>query len=175
MKPTVPIKRHPALVPFSRDHHYGLLLVWKIREGLRTGVEAERISRYLYFFYEKDLRGHFLEEEELLLSKLPEGDSLRRIIDDEHKKIHELAAAIQSNPVDASLLAGFASTLEAHIRFEERVFFNHFQQNVAPELLNELQALSPGVRTDIDTEWNDRFWEPGNSCTVPKRTDNPDV
>ena len=30
-----PIKRHDALKHFSRDHHFGLLLVWKIREGVK--------------------------------------------------------------------------------------------------------------------------------------------
>ncbi|WP_241739476.1 hypothetical protein [Aestuariibaculum marinum] len=30
-----PLKRHKALQPLSREHHYGLLLTWKIRTGFK--------------------------------------------------------------------------------------------------------------------------------------------
>ena len=66
MKDHAPIKRHQALVSFSKEHHFGLLLVWKIRQGLANAVSAERISRYVLFFFNEDLKFHFREEEELL-------------------------------------------------------------------------------------------------------------
>ncbi len=40
-----PIKRSVALKPLSREHHHGLLLSWKIREGFNRNVEIERIKR----------------------------------------------------------------------------------------------------------------------------------
>lgn len=40
-----PIKRHPSLQPLSREHHYGLLLSWKIREGFKREVPPERIKK----------------------------------------------------------------------------------------------------------------------------------
>lgn len=33
-----PIKRNAAIVEFSKDHHFALLLVWKIREGLKKSI-----------------------------------------------------------------------------------------------------------------------------------------
>lgn len=38
------IKRTKALQPLSRDHHHGLLLCWKIRQGIKLNVEPERIK-----------------------------------------------------------------------------------------------------------------------------------
>ena len=52
---TTPIKRHPAIVSFSKDHHFGLLLVWKIRQGLSRQVDPERISNYTGYFFKEDL------------------------------------------------------------------------------------------------------------------------
>lgn len=42
-----PIKRHTALKPLSREHHHGLLLSWKIREGLKRNIEIPRIKKYI--------------------------------------------------------------------------------------------------------------------------------
>ena len=56
MKDHAPIKRHQAIVSFSKDHHFGLLLVWKIRQGLNKAVSAERISNYVLFFLRKTLK-----------------------------------------------------------------------------------------------------------------------
>ena len=66
MNTTTPIKRHPSLVAFSRDHHFGLLLVWKIKYGLDNGIAPERISNYVLYFFEQDLEAHFKEEEQKL-------------------------------------------------------------------------------------------------------------
>ena len=66
MKNQTPIKRHQAVVSFSKDHHFGLLLVWKIRQGLGKSVNAERISKYVVYFFKEDLEKHFKDEELLL-------------------------------------------------------------------------------------------------------------
>lgn len=66
MKDQAPIKRHQAIISFSKDHHFGLLLVWKIRQGLEKAVNAERISKYVVYFFKEDLEKHFKDEELLL-------------------------------------------------------------------------------------------------------------
>ena len=71
MKNHTPLKRHQAIVSFSKDHHFGLLLVWKIRQGLVKDIDAERISNYVLFFFKEDLVKHFREEEQFLFCKLP--------------------------------------------------------------------------------------------------------
>ncbi len=157
MKDHAPIKRHQALVSFSKEHHFGLLLVWKIRQGLANAVSAERISRYVLFFFNEDLKIHFKEEEELLFSKLPATDTLRIQAEEEHKEIYRLIAAITETANDEKLLRQFAGTLDKHIRFEERTLFNHLQTHVAPEELEEIsKRFSNSV--DLDSKWEDVFW-----------------
>ena len=157
MKDHAPIKRHQALVSFSKEHHFGLLLIWKIRQGLANAVSAERISRYVLFFFNEDLKIHFREEEELLFSKLPASDTLRIQAEEEHKEIYRLIAVITQTANDEKLLRQFADTLDKHIRFEERTLFNHLQTHVTPEELEEIsKRFSNSV--DLDSKWDDVFW-----------------
>lgn len=95
MKNKAPIKRHPAIVSFSKDHHFGLLLVWKIRQGLNNDVNPERISNYIRHFFMEDLEKHSKEEEQLLFSKLPINDVLRKQAEGDHRAIYKLVAAIE--------------------------------------------------------------------------------
>jgi len=44
MTENAPLKRHESLVPFSRDHHVGLLLVWTITQGLNRQIAPVRTS-----------------------------------------------------------------------------------------------------------------------------------
>lgn len=159
MKNHVPIKRHQALVSFSKDHHFGLLLVWKIRQGLANAIRPERISSYVLFFFKEDLEQHFREEEQLLFCKLPLLDLLRKRAEAEHTDLCHLIDAIRQNITDAALLHQFADMLESHIRFEERKLFGYLQTKIPAGELERITFHSSGNRIDIDTRWPDRFWE----------------
>ncbi|HYK44172.1 MAG TPA: hypothetical protein VEV83_03330, partial [Parafilimonas sp.] len=89
MKSRTPIKRNAAIVELSKDHHFGLLLVWKTREGLKRSIEPERIGRYIIHFFETELKTHFKEEEELLFVEVPQDNKLRMQAEAEHKNIYE--------------------------------------------------------------------------------------
>lgn len=58
-----PIKRTKSLTPLSREHHKGLLCVWKIRQGIKKEIEIERIVAFCNWFWETDLEHHFQKEE----------------------------------------------------------------------------------------------------------------
>ena len=153
-----PIKRHKAIVSFSKDHHLGLLLVWKIRQGLKKAISIERISNYVLSFFTENLQNHFNEEEEMLFCKLPDGDDLRKQAEADHKAIYKLIVAIRENKNDAYLLNQFADKLEKHIRFEERELFNHLQKNIASEELAEIEKRLSNDGKTIDEKWPDPFW-----------------
>lgn len=138
METHTPIKRSKALVQLSREHHFGLLQAWQIRHDLTIDVPAELISRYVIDYFEKDLRGHFRKEEEYLFSKLPAGDPLREQAEKEHKQLYALVDTIIQNRTDKELLLQFAGLLSEHIRFEERVLFNHLQEIMTEEALEKL-------------------------------------
>lgn len=159
MKVHTPIKRSQAIVSFSKDHHFGLLLVWKIRQGLKKGINPERISNYVGFFFKADLEQHFKDEEQLLFNKLQANDVLRQQAEADHQEIYGLVAAIEKKKGDAALLNELADKLEKHIRFEERELFNHLQNNIAEVDLAEIEKRITNSNKDIDEKWEDVFWE----------------
>ena len=162
MKNHMPLKRHQAIVSFSKDHHVGLLLVWKIRQGLNKAVSAERISNYASLFFKEDLEKHFREEEQLLFCKLPVDDIFRKQAEADHQAIYELVASFEENKNDTGLLKQMADLLENHIRFEERVLFNHLQNNVKADDLEVIAKRFSNNSKAFDEKWEDVFWEVKN-------------
>lgn len=156
---TKPIKRSPALVEFSKDHHFGLLLVWKIRQGQRKGIPAVRIAQYITYFYEEDLAQHFADEEEFLFPTLSPDHPQRLRAEREHAQIRSLMSSIRQYPSDPEWSGAFADLLEGHIRFEERELFNHLQAYLREEELLQLLKDVPERTHPDDEDWIDRFWE----------------
>jgi iron-sulfur cluster repair protein YtfE (RIC family) len=155
---TQPLKRADALVRFSKDHHFALLLVWKIRQGIRLSVAPARMRAYINFFFENYLLQHFKEEEELLFAELDKDDLLRLKAEKDHydlQKIH-LLLKIQDEP-DA--FSEFAAKLDQHIRFEERILFPRLQNTLDEKKLNAiLQRMEELNQTVVEDNWNDMFW-----------------
>jgi len=159
MKNHMPLKRHQAIVSFSKDHHYGLLLVWKIRQGLKNDIRPERISNYAAYFFREDLEKHFRDEEQLLFSKLAATDTLRKRAEADHQAIYELIAAIEQKKESATLLNQLADALEKHIRFEERELFLHLQNNISAADMELIENRFSNNGKAIDEKWEDVFWE----------------
>ncbi len=149
-----PIKRHESLKPLSREHHDGLLLCWKIRQGLSKKIAPERIAKYTRHFFNKNLEPHFYAEEQLLFPMIDrQHDLILQAREDHHRLRHLFLLA---NP-DEKVLDLIQQQLEKHIRFEERQLFQEIQQQASPEALQQIQhvhATVPGEDT-----WEDAFWE----------------
>jgi hemerythrin-like domain-containing protein len=153
----MPLKRHPALQDYSREHHDELLLVWKIRTGLKNNISSERISDYCVHHYNQVTGRHMAKEEKFILSKLPEQDDDRIKILNDHTAIKELAKKISENLSDNKLLAAFAEKLEQHIRFEERILFQRLQDSLSEATLKSMQ---PSEKKPLECSvWKDEFWE----------------
>jgi len=160
-KMAMPLKRHTALVPLSQDHHGGLLLVWKIRQGLKNGIEGSRLIDYIKYYAENHLEPHFLIEEELVFSYLGKNDSMRMQAEEEHEllrsQINKLVDRSEVLELDDELNL-FAKTLEAHIRFEERKLFQHMQAELMDKDLTEMEAAVIKVHEKHQENWDDEFW-----------------
>ena len=152
-----PIKRNPALVSFSKDHHFALLLIWKIREGCKKNIDPERIGRYVQHFFDTDLKLHFRLEEELMFQKLPADNKMRMQAEAEHKYIYLLIEEMQKK-VDTESLMHFGDTLEKHIRFEERELFNLLQETLTEPELEEIRRAHQ-MEHEPDDSWADAFWK----------------
>ncbi|MBS1653348.1 MAG: hemerythrin domain-containing protein [Bacteroidetes bacterium] len=159
MKDNIPIKRHPAIASFSKDHHFGLLLAWKIRQGIENYISPERISNYVIYSFDNDLKKHFSEEEELLFSKLPARNRLRQKAEADHKSILLILSEIKKDKSDTTLLNKIANEVEINIRFEERELFSYLQTSIPEKELEGIISRTPDNGRQIDDQWKDVFWE----------------
>lgn len=153
-KANKPLKRAVELQPFSREHHHGLLLCWKIGKGLRNGVENERIKKYVDHFYEHSLLQHFEDEEKYVFPILGSENELVQQALTEHRRLLRLFTEITD--VRKSL-SKIEEELNAHIRFEERILFPEVQKVASEE---QLQAIEQHHQEIPACEnWDDEFWK----------------
>lgn len=147
-----PIKRHPGLQQLSREHHFGLLFSWKIRQGMQQGVEMDRIQKYADWFWENNQIKHFnLEEGKLFPILGMEHPKVVRALE-EHRQIEAYFKGGLKNEDDVSALD---KLLVAHIRFEERDLFNEIQKIANEE---ELKLLEEHDHQELADDWPDEFW-----------------
>lgn len=152
-----PIKRVEEMQHLSREHHHGLLLSWKIKQGVSKSVDSERIASYVDWFYKKFLTDHFEIEERWVFPVLGAADPLVKRALKEHRQIERLMAHEEK---DYSHLLEFADLLNDHIRFEERKLFNKIQDIASQDELSEIESRhnADGVS---DSGWEDQFWMKG--------------
>ncbi|MDH4229898.1 MAG: hemerythrin domain-containing protein [Nitrospirota bacterium] len=136
-----PVRRDPRLIPLSHDHHVAL---FRAREVVLAvdGVQprdARELAGTLVVFFDAELARHFEAEERFLLppfvarvgAEHPLAVELLR----QHAEIRALAAALaegaSEKPTEAELwdrLKAWSTAITAHVRWEERQWFNAAQE-----------------------------------------------
>lgn len=149
-----PIKRIEQLKALSREHHHGLLLSWKIREGIKRNVETERIKKYADWFWNNHLQQHFEIEEKLLFPILGNQNELVKQALAEHRRLKRLFEDKSDIQKSVSLIE---EELEKHIRFEERILFNKIQEVATDEQLEQIQLHHSDGK--LDDNLTDPFWK----------------
>ncbi len=150
-----PMKRSAHIVMLSKDHHFGLLFSWKIRQGLKQGVSLNRIQPYVSYFWEAHFKHHFNEEEELLFNK----DALCRQALDDHKKIHQQIEKIKAEEMgNPEAYSALTEMVDAHIRFEERILFPHLEKQLSPQQLEEIGKELQKREQPLKDDFEDAFW-----------------
>lgn len=153
MKERKPLKRHEALKPVSREHHHGLLLSWKLREGFKYDIDMKRMKKYVDWFWKEHLKPHFEFEEKYVFPILGSSDKLVLRALEEHKR---LAGLFNSNDKIRDRLEAIQKELTDHIRFEERILFDKLQEQASED---ELEMLAESHQLLRDPEgWEDQFW-----------------
>ena len=152
------MKRHPALVPLSRQHHDGLALGVMIERGLRDGAgppdtaQLERLREQALDLWQLEFRGHFEVEEQIVFPAARQAGEpgLVDTLIAEHEAIRlqfealERAAATEAGP----LLDELRTALVRHIRTEERVLFQAMQAAMDQP---QLEALGRAVSDALPT------------------------
>lgn len=150
-----PIKRSPQLAPLSREHHEGLLFVWKLRQGLSKNIDASRMGVFVQWFWQHHLAPHFQKEEQALPLVLSPTHLLLQQMFREHEEIKKLVEEMAQHG-DLKKFETLAQQLNDHIRFEERQLFGEVEKTASPE---QLHLLSEHLKDDEHgAEWDDAFW-----------------
>lgn len=149
----MPIKRNENLKAISREHHHGLLLSWKIRNGIKKEVTPERIKKYVDWFYITHLLPHFELEEKYVFTILGNENELVKKALTEHRRLVRL---FESETADMKILIQIEEELESHIRFEERVLFNEIQAVASEEQLELISEIH--TEEKFEDNVSDQFW-----------------
>jgi hemerythrin-like domain-containing protein len=154
----LPIKRSSELVPLSRDHHNGLLLCWKIRQGINKGIDTDRIAAYISHVFDTELAPHFELEEQVLFSLIPEDEKFKRA-SNEHLQLREIVLALRQHKATTDTLLSFANLLESHIRYEERDLFNYIETHIQTVQLRIAgEMIEQAYKNACHIDWKDDFW-----------------
>lgn len=156
------MKRNEHIILLSRDHHFGLLFCWKLRQGIRLKINNARIRKYIEYYWETLLRRHFYEEETLLFT-IREDEFCQKAIG-QHREIEQKINQLAAGNPETSLFLLLADLVDRHIRYEERIVFPHLERTLSAEQLSNigtaLQQLHTGTPAD---DFQDAFWiDPSN-------------
>lgn len=160
VRPT-PLRRHPSLQPWSREHHDILMLCLKIRQAVARHVEPERITAYLAWTWENSVREHMQSEEKDVFPLIGTSHPLVRRALKEHETLRELF--LKTTNTNDSLME-LERLLVSHVRFEERELFELMQEDLSPEAISTIQyyrsssATCPVKTSDNVQVWSDPFW-----------------
>ena len=160
------LKRDPALVALSRDHHGALMQALELRRAAeRSPAATADVARSFLAFVHLELSGHFADEEEVLLpvaDRVAPGESAR--VRNEHREIEALTAripgAIGGREELVPVLVELGDLIHDHVRYEERALFERLQRALGSE---ELAALGEA----LDAHRRERGW--AESCPLPPR------
>lgn len=156
----MPLKRHPALAPLSREHHHALLLARGLQRGASSHLRAELppepalLAAHVCAFYDRLLAPHF-RAEELVMEAARRGSAelvaLCGQIEAEHAQLRETIDTLRG-PLEAQaqldLLDRFGALLEAHVRTEERSLYEGVQACLDDAALLALGVAMERVRTN---------------------------
>ncbi len=116
------MKRRPALLQLSCEHHAALVLAKRIAAADGADAIAAQMRSTAEVFA-RELEPHFQAEEADLLPRLVAAGETAIVEQTlaEHRLLRDLAARIASG--DTASLKPFGIALHDHVRFEERLLF----------------------------------------------------
>jgi quercetin dioxygenase-like cupin family protein len=163
------VKRHPALVPLSHDHHHALVHARRLRSAAAADADpAAAVAAFLEFFAAESVP-HFREEEELLFPLVARSDEARPLVIQallDHQALHALAQELRDAPDLRAAMQTAAERLDSHVRLEERTLFPLIERLAGSQLAGDPRAEAPSagpVWGDPSEDLNATLlaWDPG--------------
>ena len=154
-----PIKRSEHIIQLSREHHFSLLFCWKVRNGVKKGIDHDRIIKYILYFWKEHLLPHF-SEEDILFEQVDDAFVQRAYA--EHRELNEILERLESANTEekAILIPKIADLVDNHVRFEERELFPHLEQSIPESQLAIIgKKLLEAQPEPLQDEYEDEFWK----------------
>ena len=141
-----------ALEPLRNEHKDVLLLCSRIREGLKRGIEMERIRKYTDWFQQTHLEPHFALEEQLIFPLLGTNVRVKKALAN-HRRIKRLLGC---SCKDEKVLNLLEEELATYIRFEERILYKELELS-NPGKIQKIEEQHQAMQVN-NTKWQDPFW-----------------
>ncbi|MDA2924648.1 hemerythrin domain-containing protein, partial [Acidobacteria bacterium AH-259-L09] len=141
------MKRHESLIPLSHDHHLGLILAQRIKQGKSKAPQSSWPERRdlqrdrAVEFFDTELIFHLQAEEKFLFplaeKYLPPENEIISLLRKHHAQLRNLIMQLRAAEglQLENMLLRFAHVLEEHIRKEERIFFQQIQKEIPEDQL----------------------------------------
>ncbi len=161
------MKRSYALETLSWEHHNGLVLAFRLEQGIQHQVAFQELKKYLLHVWQTALQSHFtIEEIYLIVPDFPESIAplVNRMLAD-HQKLLTLVEQIKGLNKKTELLTvieQFCETLKNHIRFEERELYPAIEKNLSKNRARTLGNKLHELHKPIDMSWPWEFWKQKN-------------
>lgn len=155
------MKRNRHIIPLSHQHHDVLMAVLLLKKGLQKQRPINVLIDFIVDFQETCLKRHFLSEEMALspfADRIVDLDKYLNRMLQEHRTLFELINQICTER-KPELVLNWATLMEQHIRFEERVLFPFLETNLLEHDLECIGASLQLQRTDYCINYPIKFWE----------------
>ena len=156
------MKRNENLVTLSWEHHDGLVVSFRLQQGLKKNVNSEDMVDYILYTWENVLEHHFWQEEQIINQDISNTESFKNMIsqmENDHKQIRNLITEIKKDKSNTQLIQEFADILNQHIRFEERQLFPAIESESSKDELNSIGKFLKDEHKHSCEIWNNQFWK----------------
>lgn len=138
------MQRHPVLIPLSQEHQRLLFVCRYLKNDAAAyegfPLETNAKLAYIVKVFQEVMVPHIQKEEylfEVCAGRNPEIDNIIKELEQEHQQISRMYSALTENTGMIEAMDVLARSLEAHIRKEERVFFEKLQTEL-PDVLDTI-------------------------------------
>jgi mannose-6-phosphate isomerase-like protein (cupin superfamily) len=141
------MRRHPALIPLSHDHHHALVEARRLRDASDRDDDPEAVAAAFADFFAAVSVPHFREEEETLFPLVAASDEARPLVVEallDHQRLHALVAELQRSANVRASMREIGELLEAHVRREERELFPLIERLAAGQLERGCRPVAGG-------------------------------
>lgn len=156
------MKRSEYLKTLSWEHHDGLVVSFRLQQGIKKEVHPDEMAQYIIHTWTSELKHHFWQEEQIIipiLNKSEKGKELVNQMQSDHNKIDQIVKKIDSKNNSVNYIEEFASLLNQHIRFEERQLFPIFEQETSTKKLQKVGEFLIQHHNPVCEVWPNQFWK----------------